>query len=121
MLNTVTHKIYGTITLKNIKAEFFYHSPQNSALECQHPHPIKLEKKNSSHQIIAYEQSSVALFSICIGAVISLLPPAAVGSLFLRLPISIFCLLSTMEKDRKGGRMMVLTESPIALENKITS
>ena len=64
------------------------------------------------HHIIANEQSSVAVFSVCLDAVISklaLLPPAAAGLLYLRL-MSIFC--QRRKKDGKGGRMMVPTERP---------
>ena len=111
--------MYERLTLKKnqlieiVKAEFlylnYYHSPRNTALGS--PYPIDLKKKTSPkklHHIIANEKSSVAVFSVCLGAVIfkSALSPAT-GSLFLRL-----LTMSTMEKDGKGGRMMVQAESP---------
>ena len=96
------------------KAEFFYPSPRNTALSS--PYPIDLEKTNKFkklHHTIANEQSSVPVFSFSVGAVISkstLLPPAAVGSLFFRLLMSIF--FQQRKKGGKGDIMMVPTESP---------
>ena len=62
------------------------------------------------HHIIAYEQSSVAVFSVCLGAVISKMALPAAGSLFLRLLMSIFC--RRRKKDGEDDRMMVPTDSP---------
>ena len=82
------------------------------------PHiPSTLKKRTSPkkvHHIIANEQSSVAVFSVCLGAEISKSPllTAGAGSLFLHLLMSFFC--RQWKKDGKGGRMMVPTESPKA-------
>ena len=94
------------------KLNFFYPSPRNTDLRS--PYPIDLEKTNKSRKAPSYNSKrSVAVFSISVGAVISkstLLPPAAVGSLFFRLLMSIF--FQQRKKGGKGGRMMVPTESP---------
>ena len=58
------------------------------------PSTLKKQKvPKKFHHIIANEQSSVAVFSVCLGAVISksTLLPATAGSLFFCLLMSIFC------------------------------
>ena len=122
VLKAATHKMYGRLTSKKEIIQlwhdiissrlFFYLSLRNIALGS--PRPIDFEKRRSPkelHHIIANEQSSVAVFSVCLCAVVSKLALPAAGSIFLRLFMSISC-RRRRKKDRNGGRMMVPTESP---------
>ena len=110
-VNLKTEEFSQYRSYHNIKAEFFNHSPRI----CPHISSslVIRTSRNRLHHIIPNEQSSVAIFFVCLGVGISklaLLPPAAAGSLFLHLLMSIFC--RQQKKDVKGGRMMALTESP---------
>ena len=128
VLKAVTHKMYERLTLKKKKKFFSYDIVSYCSslvffftilLETppSGPHvPSTLKKRTSPrklHHIIVNEQSSVAVFPICLGATISKWVLSAAGSLFLRLwslLMSIFC--RRRKKDGEGGRMMVPTDNP---------
>ena len=123
VLKAATDKMYGRLTSKKKKFSYGMLSYRQGwvfftiLLETppSGPHvPSTLKKRRSPkelHHIIANEQSSVAVFSVYLCAVVSKLALLAAGSIFLCLLLSISC-RRRRKKEGNGGRMIVPTESP---------